>query len=70
MKKERKCKICGHAVKGNYTVIVKQNNKKIGTYNVCEMCLEHNCLINPNLDESQEKFEETFGNPYIGSDFI
>lgn len=68
MKKE--CKICGRATDDNLTVVVKQGDKEIGTYDVCEKCLEHNCLIDPKPDDFHEKFEKTFGTPYLGSDFI
>lgn len=67
---EEKCKICGCTTEDNYTVVVKQKDKELGTYVVCEKCLEYNCLIDRKPDGFHEKFEETFGNPYIGSDFI
>ena len=68
MRKE--CKVCGRTTEDNCTVDVKKNGKKVATYDVCEKCLEHNCLIERKPEDFQEKFEETFGNSYIGSDFI
>ena len=68
MRKE--CRICGHAAKDGYTVTIKQGKIEIGEYTVCGECLEHNCLIESKSDDFQERFEETFGNPYLGSDFI
>lgn len=68
MKKE--CKICGHKSEDTYTVTIKRDGKEIGTYDVCERCLEHNCLIEPKSNNFDEEFEKIFGNPYLGSDFI
>lgn len=72
----KKCKICGRILtaEDNYTITVKQNNKEIGAYDVCVECLECNCLVDSRTsdlqDDLQVTFEEIFGNPYIGSDFI
>lgn len=67
---KNKCRICGRTTEDDYTVVIIHEGAEIGTHNACGRCLESNHLVTSNSENFQKEFEETFGNSYIGSDFI
>lgn len=71
---EKRCKICGRMTANAYTVIVKHEDKELGTYDACENCLKCMGLVEVEridaLSDFEDDFKETFGNAYLGSDFI
>ena len=72
---EKRCSMCGcmETEENTYTIILKKGDKEVGTYNGCAQCMKSRFgLIETEVcqDTFEDDFEDTFGNPYLGSDFL